>query len=158
MDTISNETLTNISSRFARGESSVDDVPLLLSHAVQLKIDLEFERRNVKRAEAYCSNMIETLREERDMLKALLSNLLARLHRDGGHYEAEHGTAKAVVDAEKNWIILRQVDEARAAEIARLRSALHHISLDEYESSSSDTEKVHIHGRLARKALKGDEP
>ena len=105
-----------------------------------------------------CGRCNETLREERDVLKALLSNLLARLHRDGGHYEAEHGTAKAVIDAEKNWVILRQVDEARAAEIARLRSALHRISLDEYESSSSDTEKVHSHARLARKALKGDEP
>lgn len=30
-----------------------------------------------------------------------LSNLLARIHRDGGHYEAEHGTEKAVAEAEK---------------------------------------------------------
>lgn len=32
---------------------------------------------------------------------AHLSNLLARIHRDGGHYEAEHGTEKAVAEAEK---------------------------------------------------------
>lgn len=30
-----------------------------------------------------------------------LSNLLARIHRDGGHYEAEHGTEKAVAEADK---------------------------------------------------------
>ena len=29
-----------------------------------------------------------------------LSNLLARIHRDGGHYEAEHGTEKAAQDAD----------------------------------------------------------
>jgi len=29
----------------------------------------------------------------------LLSNLLAVIHADGGHYEAEHGTVKAVTDA-----------------------------------------------------------
>lgn len=32
--------------------------------------------------------------------KQQLSNLLARIHRDGGHYEAEHGTDKAVDDAD----------------------------------------------------------
>jgi len=38
-----------------------------------------------------------------DMLEAdaqELSNLLARIHRDGGHYEAEHGRGKAVADAD----------------------------------------------------------
>ena len=29
-----------------------------------------------------------------------LSNLLARIHRDGGHYEAEHGTERAAMDAD----------------------------------------------------------
>jgi len=28
-----------------------------------------------------------------------ISNLLAVLHRDGGHYEGEHGTRKALIDA-----------------------------------------------------------
>jgi len=31
----------------------------------------------------------------------LLSSLLAIIHRDGGHYEAKHGTEKAVDDAIK---------------------------------------------------------
>lgn len=30
-----------------------------------------------------------------------LSNLLAMIHRDGGHYEAKHGTEKAVEDAKE---------------------------------------------------------
>ena len=32
-------------------------------------------------------------------LEAALGNLLAVIHRDGGHYQAEHGTEKAVADA-----------------------------------------------------------
>ena len=38
-----------------------------------------------------------------DMLEAdaqAMSNLLARIHRDGGHYESEHGQIKAVDDAD----------------------------------------------------------
>ena len=34
-------------------------------------------------------------------LLAAVSNLLARIHRDGGHYQQKHGTLKAVKDAEK---------------------------------------------------------
>lgn len=33
-------------------------------------------------------------------VKKQLSNLLARIHRDGGHYEVKHGTDKAVEDAD----------------------------------------------------------
>lgn len=38
-------------------------------------------------------------RAELERKGELLSNLLAVIHGDGGHYEAEHGTAKAVEDA-----------------------------------------------------------
>lgn len=37
---------------------------------------------------------------ERDEARRHLGNLLARIHRDGGHYEAKHGTEKAVKDAD----------------------------------------------------------
>jgi len=52
---------------------------------------------------------------------------------------------------------IRERDEARA-EVERLRNALAAISLDEYESTSSASEKVHGHARIARKALYGDKP
>ena len=42
------------------------------------------------------------------------------------------------------------------AENAILRSALAAISLDEYESTSSASEKVHDHARIARRALYGE--
>ena len=35
-----------------------------------------------------------------DALSSQLGNLLAVIHRDGGHYESEHGTEKACADAE----------------------------------------------------------
>ena len=37
---------------------------------------------------------------ERDALKRHLSSLLARIHRDGGHYESAHGTDLAVEHAD----------------------------------------------------------
>lgn len=51
-----------------------------------------------------------------------LSNLLARIHRDGGHYEAEHGTDKAVADADdKVARLITQTDAARdVVEAARI--------------------------------------
>lgn len=41
-----------------------------------------------------------------------LSNLLARIHRDGGHYEAEHGTDKAVADADARVAMLNVMADA----------------------------------------------
>lgn len=38
--------------------------------------------------------------EENKRLKQLLGDLLARIHRDGGHYVSEHGWDKAYEDAD----------------------------------------------------------
>ena len=46
-----------------------------------------------------------------------ISNLLAVIHRDGGHYEAKHGLLKAVEDAEKKVQTWRKV----AATILEIR-------------------------------------
>ena len=45
---------------------------------------------------------LATLPEPMDE-ESMLLNLLAVIHRDGGHYQAEHGTRKAVEDACKEW-------------------------------------------------------
>lgn len=37
--------------------------------------------------------------DESDFHESHLNDLLAVIHRDGGHYQEEHGTHKAVVDA-----------------------------------------------------------
>lgn len=44
-----------------------------------------------------------------------LGELLAIIHRDGGHYQAQHGTEKAVNDAHLLWADLMTRAEARAA-------------------------------------------
>lgn len=45
-----------------------------------------------------------------------LGELLAVIHCDGGHYQAEHGTAKATNDAiEKRNQLVRKVDELQTA-------------------------------------------
>jgi hypothetical protein len=38
-----------------------------------------------------------------------LGNLLAVIHGDGGHYQSEHGTEKAVADAHLKWAALKSV-------------------------------------------------
>lgn len=57
--------------------------------------------------------MGETSLEEEAALH--LGNLLARIHRDGGHYQGKHGTEKAVADADSivaNLFV--DLDDARA--------------------------------------------
>jgi hypothetical protein len=75
-------------------------------------------------------------------------------YREGGAlYEAKIAQSEAE----------HERDEARAEvgrltqRIAALENALASISLDEYESTSSASEKVHGHARTARKALYGEE-
>jgi len=93
-----------------------------------------------------------------------LGDLLAVIHRDGGHYEAEHGTEKACADAETAVHVLRgsldgyieanrymkgELDDAledarkycaAQVEIARLRGALS-LALDEIRECD-DTDGV----------------
>ncbi len=42
----------------------------------------------------------DALQQEVERLRHHLSNLLARIHRDGGHYEQAVGTDRAVQDAD----------------------------------------------------------
>ncbi len=47
------------------------------------------------------------LSSEEDRFRRLLGNLLARIHRDGGHYAGDHGWEKACKDAEELILALR---------------------------------------------------
>lgn len=78
-------------------------------------------------AEAAECKVVE-LEEERDEARISLgeaehhlSNLLARIHRDGGHYEADHGAVKAAEDADKIVANLyaAEADKARLSEALR---------------------------------------
>lgn len=52
-----------------------------------------------------------------------LGNLLAVIHGDGGHYQDEHGTAKAVADAEAKVVQWLASDDAKAAAYTELFAA-----------------------------------
>ena len=54
------------------------------------------------------------LERERDEAMRLLSDLLAIIHRDGGHHTANVGLVKSVEDANKKWAyLINGRDEAR---------------------------------------------
>ena len=54
----------------------------------------------------------------------LLRNLLAVIHREGGHYVCNHGIDKACADAMKEWYARSATIDALRAENERLRKAL----------------------------------
>ncbi len=88
------------------------------------------------------AGLAEDLRSEGDFV-ARIHDVVARMKKDRDEAQAE---------------VVRLERERRAeqAEAARLRDALAMISLTEYESTSSASEKVHDHARIARKALYGE--
>ena len=52
------------------------------------------------------------------------ADLIAVIHRDGGHHTGKHGLSQSVADAHATWaVVVRERDEARA-EVERLRGAL----------------------------------
>jgi chromosome segregation ATPase len=68
------------------------------------------------------SDEAEELRAERDALRTDLCNLLARAHRDGGHYIDEHGLSKAVKDADERIAEAYAERDCLRAEVERLLS------------------------------------
>ena len=95
--------------------------------------------------------LFDRLQHERDEARAEAARLRERLQFDPG------GSDK-IDELEDAVKYLRNDVEKAAWEITKLRNALAAISLDEYESTSSASEKVHGHARIARKALYGDKP
>lgn len=61
--------------------------------AAEVITKLQFEK-------ATLAKRLEEAEADRDTFREYTSGLLARIHRDGGHYEADHGTSKAVNDAD----------------------------------------------------------
>jgi hypothetical protein len=67
------------------------------------------------------SDEVEELLAERDALRTDLCNLLARAHRDGGHYIDEHGLSKAVKDADERIAEAYAERDVLIAEVEPLR-------------------------------------
>lgn len=62
---------------------------------------------------------VVALTEQVERLTKPLSELLAIIHRDGGHYQAAHGAEKAAADAATVWANLQLRAEAAEAELAK---------------------------------------
>jgi DNA repair exonuclease SbcCD ATPase subunit len=70
---------------------------------------------------------VDQLEAENERLAAsdtALGNLLAVIHRDGGHYRTEHGTAQAAEDAQEIVIQLRTEIDRLTTETGKLRKLL----------------------------------
>ena len=78
--------------------------------------------------------------KERDEARAEVERLRERLPVDGSNMPS-------IVDT------LEDENVSLRAQIERLRGVLHVVSLDEYESTTSASEKVHAHARQARIVL-----
>lgn len=62
--------------------------------------DCEKHNEILKQSELRLLKEVRDLTGERERERQALGNLLAVIHRDGGHYQAEHGSKKAAEDAE----------------------------------------------------------
>ena len=83
---------------------------------------------------------LASLRQQRDEARAEVERLRARLPVDGSNMPS-------IVDT------LEDENASLRAQIERLRGVLHVVSLDEYESTTGASEKVHAHARQARIVL-----
>lgn len=78
--------------------------------------------------------LLERTRAERDQLRADLTaakNLLARIHRDGGHHTEAVGFAQSVADAGdkvSEWLLVAEERNALAAHVERLEKGLREIA------------------------------
>lgn len=94
-----------------------------MSRADILKINWDIARARVDQLES----QVRDLTGERERERQALGNLLAVIHRDGGHYQAEHGSKKAAEDAETLVCWLRDnVErlESQVRELTMLRKGL----------------------------------
>jgi hypothetical protein len=122
--------------------SASNDVMLFLERLEKLREELA--EANARRGDLRTA--LQWANEERDEARAELAGLPAW----------QKGCEQALGDlADAEEAIARlytERDEART-EVERLRGVLHVMSLDEYESTTSASDKVHAHARRAREAL-----
>ena len=92
-------------------------------------------------ATTYLIERAEKAEADRDTARRWLGELLAIIHRDGGHYQAEHGNQKAVEDAHQVWADLMQQIDAARAEIEVWRR----MSIDSWAAFSAMRDHINQH-------------
>ena len=99
---------------------------------------IELVERLRRLAKVFGGKCAEDCTEAADRIEELerdLFNLVCRIHRDGGHYIAKHGEAKAIADADTVAAQNNAYLDALQADNARLRDALE----DSYMTNPCDT-------------------
>ena len=69
--------------------------------------------------------MIAMSKTNQNISEQRLANLLAVIHQDGGHYQAHHGDAIAVLDAQAEVFRLRESTSELKTEIERLKPLIY---------------------------------
>lgn len=82
----------------------------------RLKKDEEFCRENID-----MHRQLIALERERDEARRNLGEILAVIHRDGGHYTGEHGISKSVADAHAAWAAVILEREQLKEKLSALR-------------------------------------
>jgi hypothetical protein len=120
---------------------SFDDVQL--QHAVDLMAEVQLLNEEnttllaVNEGEPWAW---QVLVKQRDEAKQHLSNLLARIFRDGGHYETQSGTNTAVVAADRFLVeLFREVDEGFKRGAEAMRKAISEEINSHLDSREEDT-------------------
>jgi|HubBroStandDraft_1064217.scaffolds.fasta_scaffold127556_2 hypothetical protein len=90
------------------GERAADreKIAALESEIARLRAELDATHRDLDECQAQneaLKSELEKAQGGREDDSVALGNLLAIIHRDGGHYQATYGTAKAVADAHQVW-------------------------------------------------------
>lgn len=80
----------------------------------------------------------QLMAKEHDTASKRLSDLLARIHRDGGHYEAEHGTEKACADADEKVVTLM----VRVEELELAADGVGDTATIAYDAAQEDIKKL----------------
>ena len=88
---------------------------MLMNEVEQAKTECaEVVRAALANSDACWRMEQEVLQRKLDEARRDLGEILAIIHRDGGHYTGEHGISKSVADAHATWAaMVRERDEAR---------------------------------------------
>ena len=111
-------------------------------------LDAERERGVAQAATVNAALIHADLVRERDEARRDLGEILAVIHRDGGHYTGEHGISKSVADAHATWAaVVREREEAQA-ELAFLRK-----EYGEAESSTLTRDALELKAQVLEASL-----
>ena len=98
----------------------IAELECLLEDESKLAFDIDGSRRLLDGKLALANERIAELEKSEEHL----GNILAMLHRDGGHYQGEHGTDNAVGEATMVWSELILRAEKTEADLAAARAAV----------------------------------